>query len=65
LLLAAHLAQKHATQLLAPVLVLRVVLVYEAVEVALALVVGRRVELLLGWAVSQRTAFEVDNVLPI
>ena len=44
---------------------LRVVLVYEAVEVALALVVGRRVELLLGWAVSQRAAFEVDNVLPI
>jgi hypothetical protein len=51
-LLAANLAQEHATQFLAPVLMFWVFFFYEAVEVALALVVGRRIELFLGRAIS-------------
>ena len=51
-LLPTDLAQKHTTQFFAPILMFGVILVYEAVEVALALVVGRRVELFLGRAIS-------------
>ena len=64
-LLPSDLAQEHAAQFLAPVLVLGVFLLDEAVEVALALVVGRRVELFLGRPISERPALEVDDVLPI
>ena len=64
-LLAANLAQEHAPQLLAPVLVLGIVLLDQAVEVALALLVGRHVELLFGRAVPYGPPFDVDDMLPV
>lgn len=64
-LLAANLAQQHAAQLLAPVDVLGVVLFNQAVEVALALVVGRLVELLLRGPIAQDAALLVDHVLAV
>ena len=65
ILLAANLAQEHAPQLLTPILVLGVVLFDQAVEVALALVIGRRVKLLFGRSISEGSAFEVNNVLTV
>lgn len=61
-LLAANLAQQHAAQLLAPVGVLGVVLFYQAVVVALALGVGRAVELLLRGPIAHHGALLVDHV---
>lgn len=62
---AAHLAQQHAAELLAPVEVLGVVLLELAVVVALAVVVGLVVELLLRGPVAEHAALEVDDMLPV
>lgn len=62
MLLAANLAQQHPAQLLPPVDVLRVVLLDHAVVVALALRVGRPVELLLGGPVALHIAFLIDHI---
>lgn len=60
-LLAPNLAQQHAAQLLAPVDMLRVVLLDQAVVVALALLVGRAVELRFGRAIPNRLALVGDD----
>lgn len=65
MLLAADLAQQHAAELLAPVDVLGLVLLDQAVVVALALLVGRAVELLLGGPVPEHGALLVDDILPV
>lgn len=61
-LLAAELAQQHAAQLLPPVDMLRVVLLDHAVVVALALGVGRPVELVLRGAIPQRLSLVAHHV---
>jgi hypothetical protein len=64
-LLAPNLAQQHAAQLLPPINVLRVVFLYEAVEVALSLLVGSAVELCFGRSIPQRPAFLADDVVAV
>ena len=61
-LLATNLSQQHAAQLLPPVDVLRVVLLDQAVVVALALGVRRLVELFLRGPISHYRALLVDDV---
>lgn len=63
--LAANLTQQHAAQLLAPVNVFGVVLLNQAVKVALALLVWRAVELLLGRAISHHAALLVDDIVAV
>jgi hypothetical protein len=64
-LFATNLAQQHPTQLLAPVDMFRVVLLDQAVKVALSLVVWRAIELRFGGSVPQRAAFLADNVVAV
>jgi hypothetical protein len=64
-LLAANLAQQHATQLLPPINVFRVVPLYEAVKVALSLLVRRAVQLRFSRTVPQGPTFLVDDIVAI
>lgn len=65
MLLAPNFAQQHATQLLPPVQVLGVVLLNQAIVVALALFVGRAVQLLLRRSIAQNAAFLVDDIVAV
>jgi hypothetical protein len=64
-LLATNLAQQHAAQLLPPVDVLGVVLLYQAIKVALSLLVGRAVQLLLRRPIPHHTALLVHDIVAV
>jgi hypothetical protein len=64
-LLAANLAQQHAAQLLPPVNVLGIVLLNQAVKVALSLVIRRAVQLRLSRSIPQRPALLVYYIMAV